>query len=300
VACLLFGIAGAWVMKRIRAGYERKTISDQSLALDSLWLLFAAFYTAILAFAGIGWVILSVAAAVLYQIALRVGRKLTVKNVRHERGPALLILRVFSLGKRSEALFDAVSRHWRYLGSVQLIAGPDLAISTAAPHRFLTFLSGKLRALFVTHRLAIESCLTVLDTERDADGRFRMNDFFCHADTWQRLLSELVSGTDAVLMDLRSFSKTNDGCVFEINELLKHVPLPRLVFLTDATTKQEFLHETFDSGCRRLPEGSPNFGIAASDIQPLNLDSLQYSSLKELLRRLCSAAAWRDVTVVEA
>jgi hypothetical protein len=43
------------------------------------------------------------------------------------------VLRVFALGKRSEALFEALSRPWRYIGSVSLIAGEDLALSTVAP-----------------------------------------------------------------------------------------------------------------------------------------------------------------------
>jgi hypothetical protein len=59
---------------------------------------------------------------------------------------------VFSLAKRSERLFDAFGAHWRYLGPIQLISGPDLATTTIEPHEFLEFLTGKLARRFIGNR----------------------------------------------------------------------------------------------------------------------------------------------------
>ena len=289
LTCVAFALPGWWVMKGIRAGYERKVISDQSLALDSLWLVFAVFYAAILFFAGIGWGLWAVAAYIAFKLALRLAYWLVPEKTQY--GKALLILRVFSLGKRSEALFDVVSRHWRYIGNVQLIAGPDLAISTVAPHRFLAFLSGKLGHLFVNDALSMEHHMQALDAKPDRDGRFRINDFFCRADTWQNVLKRLVAGSDAVLMDLRSFSQDNDGCLYEIKELLQRVPLSRIVFVIDESTKHDFLRRTLADCCAALPSESPNFGASASDVQTSNLKSLECGEVENLLRRLCSAAA---------
>ena len=39
------------------------------------------------------------------------------------------------------------------------------------------------------------------------------------------VLSRLVHESDAVLMDLRGFSRGNAGCVFELQELARLVPL---------------------------------------------------------------------------
>lgn len=61
----------------------------------------------------------------------------------------LLLLRSFSLGKASERLFDALERYWRHAGSIQLIAGVDLATRTIEPHEFLDFMSGKLARRFI-------------------------------------------------------------------------------------------------------------------------------------------------------
>ena len=49
--------------------------------------------------------------------------------------PALLVLRVFTLGKRSELLFAALTRRWRPIGNDTLNAGVALAVSPGAPRR---------------------------------------------------------------------------------------------------------------------------------------------------------------------
>ncbi|MGB7867531.1 MAG: hypothetical protein WBM01_04475 [Mycobacterium sp.] len=48
------------------------------------------------------------------------------------------------------------------------------------------------------------------------------------SDTWQMVLRRLVGQSDAVLMDLRGFTRTSKGCIFELHELLDAVPLKRV------------------------------------------------------------------------
>ena len=83
-----------------------------------------------------------------------------------------------------------------------------------------------------------------MDLEPDSDNRLRVNDFFCHDDTWRMTLARLAGESDAVLMDLRGFSGRHAGCVFEINELFNLLPLRRVVFAIDETTDQRFLETT--------------------------------------------------------
>ena len=278
---------GWWLLKRIRRSYQRKTMSDQSLSVDAIWLLYGSFYAMILAFGGPGWSLLAVVAFVLFKIAARIANKFFQPH--NSVGPALLVLRVFSLGRRSERLFEAVTKRWRHLGIVQLIAGTDLASSTVAPHQFLAFLSGKLHRMFIDGEAAIDRAMRELDNRRDADGRFRNNDFYCHADTWQQVLSRLVAGTDVVLMDLRSFSNINNGCLFEINELINAVPLRRLVFVIDSTTDREFLRQALEDCSRNLGAESPNRGVSPTRLQLMELASLTHRELNGLVRRLCAA-----------
>ncbi len=292
MACLLFGALGWSLLGWLRSAYLRKTVSDQSLAIDALWLIFSAYYAAVLAFAGPGWALAALLAFCIFRIAIGVGDKRRRSGVDHgRRAPALLVLRVFSLGKRSALLFDTVAQHWRDIGNVQLIAGTDLALSTVAPHRFLAFVGGKLKYLFIRNGAALDSALAELDAGRDADGRFRINDFFCHADTWQAVLSRLIRSTDVVLMDLRGFAQGNAGCVFEIKALLDAIPLARMVFVVDDTTDKDFLQKTWLESWRELRSGSPNVTLSLSALQPFHLRSLGHREIKKLLRQVCAGAS---------
>ena len=131
IAALVCGVPGWRLLVWMRTGYQGKSISDQSLAVDTLWLIFTSFYAVMLAFAGPGWALSALVAFVVFKIAVGVGNKiLRSKSQSGGHDPALLVLRVFSLGKRSESLFEFVTKQWRYIGNVRLIAGTDLALST--------------------------------------------------------------------------------------------------------------------------------------------------------------------------
>lgn len=289
-ACLLSGVIGWYVLARIRSAYQRRLLSDQSIAIDALWLVFASFYAVILASAGPAWALSPIAAFLIYKTVVTIGNKRWQQQSDSlDDGRALLVLRVFALGKRSEILFDALTQRWRHVGSVKLIAGTDLALSTVAPHQFLAFVSGKITQLFIRSDTAID----VLDHGRDADGRFRINDFFCHADTWQGVLKKLIKNTGAVLMDLRSLTEANAGCVFEIRELLSTVPLEQLVFVVDETTDKNFLKQTLGETCRELPADSPNVGLSGSALQPFELNSVGHHEVQNLIRRICAAVGFR-------
>src|SRR5262249_31932356 len=149
-------------------------MSDQSIALDSIWLLFAISHAIDLAVEGPTWFLSGLVAFLVYKVAVLCGFRLL-----HPNGASsnirLLLLRVFALGKRSERMFDVVTKHWRYFGSVQLIAGPDLATTTVKPHEFLGFLSGKLARLFINGKTELDRRMAEKDVRPDFDARFRIN-----------------------------------------------------------------------------------------------------------------------------
>jgi hypothetical protein len=202
----------------------------------------------------------------------------------------LTFLRVFSLGRRSNELFGYVTRYWRYIGSVQMITGPDVAVSTVQPHQFLDFLSGRLNRHFVRDRASLERSLAERDRTPDPDGRFRINNFFCHADSWQPALPRLVHEGDTVLMDLRSFSAASTGCIHELRYLLQEVPIGRCLLVVDETTDASFLERTLNEEWERLQPGSPNHGEARDQAAVYHLGSGS-APLRRLVLRLCEAAS---------
>ncbi|MGZ5153653.1 MAG: hypothetical protein ACXWI6_26280 [Burkholderiales bacterium] len=254
----LFGVAGWWLIKWLGRRYQDRKMSDQSLTLDAMWLLFGVVQSITLAFEGWAWVFTGLAAFAVYKALTALGFAVTGVNRGVEPSPTLLLLRVFALGSRSERLFDGLSKRWLRVGSISMIAGPDLVTSTVEPHEFLDFVGGDLSRQFVRGGDDLERRLREMAHGPDPDGRYRVNEFFCYADTWKETMRKLSAGADAVLMDLRSFSPSNQGCVFELQQLLDAVSLDRIVFLLDDTTDRAFLEQTLQDAWRRVRSDSPN------------------------------------------
>jgi hypothetical protein len=100
---------------------------------------------------------------------------------------------------------------------------------------------------------------------RDGDGRFRVNEVYCLNDTWKPMLQALLSVTDLVVMDLRSFSQHNSGCRFELEQLVQNVRSDRLVLICDGSTDQALLRQILDEAMQRT--GTHRAAPSASLVQ---------------------------------
>jgi hypothetical protein len=247
---VMFGVVGGVALVWIRRWYQAKATSDESLTVDAIWLLFATAHAMDLVFEHPLWMLSGVVALAAYKACVLSGFALQGHVDRPAgQGPTLLVLRSFAIGKDSERLFDIVERHWRRVGSIQMIAGVDFANHTVEPHEFLDFLSGTLSRRFIDGGEALARRLGERDLSPDRDRRYRVNEFFCHDDTWRTVLSRLVDSSDVVLMDLRGFSSRNIGCIFELRVLAELVSLDRVVFVVDERTDERLFAETL-AGCR--------------------------------------------------
>lgn len=257
-AFLLFLLPGwlaiAWLARR----YNRKRTSDQTLVFDAIWLFATlllcqslAYDAGLLAWSGL-------LAFAVYKLITRLGLAPLARAARNRPPARLLLLRVFGHQRRTERFFAILSARWRYAGSIQLIAASDLATATIEPGEFLDFLSGRLRRLFIHNRGDLERRLAQMDTAPDPDGRFRINEFFCTEDTWRDAATRLMGSSHFVVMDLRGFSATNKGCIFELQALLDGVSLSRLILLIDRTTDRPMLEDTLRTCWQRIAAQSPN------------------------------------------
>ena len=261
---VLFAFFGWWLLQWIGRRYRAKRISAQSLTMDALFVVFAALYAIDLLFESSFWALTGLVAFATYKFVTYVGLLWARRQRSSEpRPPALLLLRVFSLGRRSEKFFDALADQWLSEGTLSVIAGPDLVTSTVEPHEFLDYLGGRLSRQFVTGEADLSSRMDQLDKRRDPDGRFRVNEFFCYASTWRMTFRALARSSSGVLMDLRGFSRTNQGCLYEIGQLLAETPLERVLFMVDETTDRAFLDQVFRTLWVHVPEQSPNRAHAA-------------------------------------
>jgi hypothetical protein len=65
-----------------------------------------------------------------HQLVVGVGSRALLHPAARPDDVRLLFLRTFGSRRRSERLLRDVTRPWGYLGTVQIIAGPDLATAS--------------------------------------------------------------------------------------------------------------------------------------------------------------------------
>jgi hypothetical protein len=237
------------------AAYRAKLISDQVLLFIQWWFIVAFWFTIDLAteygwFAAFGMLPLLVMVIFLALV-------LRIRRGRGERPMRLLLLRTFGSRGRSTRLLRDVTRQWRWIGSVELFSAPDIATEALEPDEFVDFILGRLPRRFINDQAALDRRLHDLDLAPDGDGRYRINEFLCHEDTWQPSVEAVVSEVDAILIDLRGFTATSYGVVHEIGRLVALVDLRGVVALVDESTDIAALQLTLDHAVAAAPESAP-------------------------------------------
>ena len=229
-------VVGWFLLRRLADAYAHYEVGDEGVALAAMWLSFIVLYSIDLVFGQSVYFLCGLLGFPFYLLLVRMARGLFQPRTSDE-APALLLLRVFARNGPTTALFHALSRHWRHVGPIRMIAGYDLASDTVEPDEMMAFLRRRLAGHFVTGPAIVERRLHAAPPRRDADGRYRSEEFFCFDDTWRDTLQRLVASSAVVLMDLRGFGPNNAGCVFELQALSACGALSRTVLLHDSTTK---------------------------------------------------------------
>ena len=165
-----------------------------------------------------------------------------------QRPPTLLVLRVFQQDAQARSLFDHVVERWRLSGNTVMIAGTDLADRTLDADDIFQFLDRKLARRFIVSPADVARRIDAFDMIADIDGRYRVNECYCHDTTWQDALQTLVRHSDVVLMDLRGFQAHNAGCRYELATLARASRTLRVVVLVDGRTDRAVAQEAVASG----------------------------------------------------
>jgi hypothetical protein len=283
---LLFALFGWLVLRWIGVRYSAKKFSDESLTVDTIFVLFGIIASVDLVFEHWMWIATGLVALIAYKVVARIGFRFLPKTPSPK---GLLLLRVFALGKRSQPLFDAMRKAWLRGGAIAMIAGPDLVTSAVEPHEFLGFLAGKLGRTFVGDDTDLARRVAAMDSRPDPDGRYRVAEFFCRADTWQPTMRRLVAESDAVVMDLRSFSPSNRGCVYELGRLLDAIDLGRVVFVIDKSTDRSFLEATLRQQWSSLAAESPNRSAAEATARFFEVHGTTSAETRALVGYLASS-----------
>jgi hypothetical protein len=270
--------------------YRAQTVSDQLVAADTQWLIFSysLFLQLLVSDDPFVAVPFTLVAFVAFRATLWLACRPLSQGAWERQESRLLLLRVFGDSGRSERLMRGIGRNWRHIGSIQLIAGPDLALANLEPHEFIDFVSGRLSRAFITDGTDLRERMDQAHGRPDPDGRFRVNEFFCHDDTWRATLQALARSSDAVLMDLRAFSRERSGCIYELGQLLELVPLRHITLLVDRTTDHQLLASTLHDSWRTIDAASPNLADPAPTVQILSTSGAGRRSINGTLAVMCS------------
>jgi hypothetical protein len=270
--------------------YARKQTSEQILLLDSFWLSTTFMVSIIAAFQVEFYALLGLLPFVLYKLVVWAGLRRRVRAAREGRELRLLLLRVFGSKRSSEWLLKRLSHRWRYAGSIQLIAAPDLAATNLELDELLDFMRLRLKRRFVKDGEDCARRVESLDVRPDPDGRYRVNEFFCYDDVWRETVAALTERSDAVLMDLRGFTSKNRGCAYELHHLVDAVAINRLVITVNNKTDRAFLERTFEEAWAGMGAGSPNRGLASPVLHLLYIKKQNARAVSRLLSILGEAA----------
>lgn len=271
--------------------YTRKRVSDDTLFITQWWftqnVVVAAFAAVLSPWAGLA----AFGAYAVFSAVLSAGLRRAHREALRHPPVRLLLLRTFGYRRRSTRMLSTISAHWRWIGSIQVIAGPDLAAATLEPHELLDFIRGRMGDRVVGTPSDIDARLADLDLVADRDGRYRVNDFFCAGDVWQATLRRLVATSHAVLIDLRGFEARHAGVIYEIEQLVLLSALHRVVAIVDGTTSMDVLQHTLHRAWSALPGGrapAPGEWIGPHVVQ---VRKGRRPDARRVFEALCHAAA---------
>ena len=188
--------------------YEKKLFSDLLFRQTFLWS-FLAFRLA------------EPRRAVLAPLAFVVAAAAMMPRRRRHAAVHLLFLRKFGPAARTHRLFEEVGTRWRHIGPIHLIAGLDSMVTNLDLGEFARMFTKRSRGLYVKDQNNLTERMKHVDAAPDADGRYRVNDFFCYEHTWRATVASLLGRSHVVLVDCTGYDPAKPGGLSDELALLK-------------------------------------------------------------------------------
>lgn len=284
VAGLVMLFLALLFLSAVVVAYRRKLFSDLWFQLAFLWVLFILWYAA-KELGEIWWAAFAAIAAYGITTFLTVA---VVRRKAHRHAPVeLLVLRAFGDHSRMQ-FFEEITARWRYVGPVHLIVGPDSVIANLDITELSRIMTMRSRGMYVNDKDDVLRRVEKADTRPDPDGRYRVNDFFCFADTWRPTFTQLLVRSKVVLVDLTGYRPANQGVAFELAQLLARRALGSFVLIIDESTNVDHLHATLMRVWRELDPSVPNATLPYGVVRVLDRPRP-----RDVVAALCDAAAVR-------
>lgn len=293
VTVLFSLLIAALMILALKKLYIVKYINEQQISIDAQLLIFSSSYFMWEIFKSPSFttIILCLLPFVIYK-TINTLLYVIFKTRHQNKIPIkLLLLRVFALQDASRKLFQRIQVHWQFAGPVLMISGPDLATTTIDSTEMIDFVTSNLKNRFCHDHESIERNLNGADIEPDNDGSFRVTEFFCRDTIWKEVLVRLVCISNVALLDLRSFSEIYKGCQYEIQQVVNHIDILKVIVLIDEHTNIDFLKTTFINAFKNQQLSSPKLKSERPQVQLYYFKGNNPNSFSDLLKLLCSVSA---------
>ncbi len=170
-----------------------------------------------------------------------------------------------------------------------MIAGPDLAGAYMEPDEFFKYLRGRLREHFIADPGEVAPRIASLDRLRDPDGRFRVTEVYCTADTWQPTVLEMMTRAGVILLDLRECARTRLGTHYELTEVLRRAPLQKVLVLVGSGDDVTGLRAEIESIWRDVGRSRLD-GAESLELTVLQFTRSSHAEMRGLFRAAVRAA----------
>ncbi|HEY2222576.1 hypothetical protein [Actinomycetospora sp.] len=225
----------------IWGAYRRGRLSDHGILALLVWFYetVVLVYFSALSGADDARILWSLVPFVVFASILLVGfgaaRHRSVQTPRH-----VLLLRSFALQRASVRLLRELEVYWRYIGSVLLIGGTDLAAETLEPDELVDWLAGRIRSRVIAEPAEVPGRLAGLSLVPDDEGRYRVHDLVCADAAWKAACNAAMELVSAVVIDIRGLAGPTSGLAWEI-EVLSTIPPSVVVAVVWPDTDPAFL-----------------------------------------------------------
>jgi len=195
-------------------------------------------------------------------------------KVKRQRLPKINILALWVFGTQNiwELLEYLILPVWRKLGNIYLIRGGEHILKQVSLLDSLMFLQGKDKIISKTPE-QITQKLNEFKDKTDKSLEYRFNTLICGDNSWQFALHSLIDNADLVVMHLSSFSPSNQGCIYELEQLINCVPVENFYLLVDRhSTDYDFLLKKLQELWKKKKSSSPNQKEQSQGIQIIFLE----------------------------
>lgn len=262
-ALALLYIGGALLM--MIGGQPHVTLrfgQSAPLVLDPTWVVWCSRLL----------ILAAIAAPVIYRVRLRRMGGALRRSVLAERRLKLLYLWVFAPVSIKNIAENILSPAWHFTGPIQFLRGAEYMAEAGWT---IPILTGRADRYVLETPKEVTAALESLATAPNWLGMYPTNTLLCADSVWQLALEGLLADTDAVLMNLCSFSRERRGCTYELGELVDHLPTRCWLLLIDWTTDMDYLQEALAEAWASMALDSPNRGADVAPVQLFRLSSLE-------------------------